>query len=81
MTKKDSENIERTLVTDDMKERWKLVPKEYYPLIMAEQSRKTVEMLGNINKRIDSIHSWVLFFGLMFLLSIVLGGCYTFISY
>lgn len=77
MTKKDSESIERTLVTEEMKERWKLVPKEYYPLIMAEQGRKTVEMLDNINKKVNSIYSWVLFFGLMFLLSIVLGGCYT----
>jgi len=55
MAKNDAENIERMLVTEDMKERWKLVPQEYYPLFMVEQDRLIIKKLDNMNRKINSI--------------------------
>ena len=81
--------IWQILATEEMKTRWDLVSEEDYSLIMAEYARLTLDKLKSIETRtnfiqgrVNSIQGWVLFFGIISILSIISSICfliYTFV--
>jgi hypothetical protein len=83
MVEKEQETVWRILVTDDMKLRWGLLSEEEYPLVMAEYARLTLAELKSLENKIDSmqgkvysIQGWVVFFGILAILSLIGGICW-----
>ena len=48
---------------------------------MREASKQMVENLSQIKKEIHTIGNWVLFFGILSILGLVLGGCNLLLSF
>ena len=75
--------IWQILATEEMKTRWELVSEEDYSLIMAEYARLTLGELKSIENKINSIQGrvysiqgWVLFFGILAILSLIGSICW-----
>lgn len=62
-------------VSDRTRDEWKGIPPEEYPLVNAEHIRQLVEIQKHTQKSIDSIKSWVIFFGLLTILGMIVGAC------
>lgn len=71
MADKNKKKVERFLVAPDVKERWGLIDKEDYPLIMAEYTLQMRDYSKQTNEAVNSIKGWVTFVGILLILQIV----------
>ena len=76
MAKKEPEKPPQIMITEEVKERWALIPEEERSLLMAEYARLTLDETKNVHKKISSIESWVQLFGILALLSVGGSICY-----
>ena len=63
--------MERLLVALEVKERWALVEKDDFPLVMAEYTLQMRGFSKQTNDAVKSIKGWVTFFGILLILQIV----------
>ena len=71
MADKKTETVERLLVAPEVKERWALVDKEDYPVVMAEYTRQMKDYAKQTNAAVNSIKGWVTFFGILLMIQIL----------
>lgn len=71
MADKNKKKVERFLVAPDVKERWGLIDKEDFPLIMDEYTLQMRDYSKQTNEAVNSIKGWVTFFGILLILQIV----------
>ena len=71
MAEKKPKTVQRLTIAPEVKERWKLVPDEDFPLVMAEYTRQMRDHAKQTNAAVTSIKGWVTLFGLLLLLQIV----------
>ena len=71
MADKNTETVERLLVAPEVKERWALVDKDDYPVVMAEYTRQMKNYTKQTNDAVKSIKGWVTFFGVLLIIQIL----------
>lgn len=72
---------EKLVVGDATRDRWELVSKDDYPLLMLEYARMVTLQNIAIKNSIDTIKVWVVFFGLLVILGMIISFCTVIINY
>ena len=83
MADDDQDRVWRIYVSEEMNQRWGHLNEDDYRLFMAEYARlefaelKTIEgKINLIQKRVNSIQGWVVFFGVLAILSLIGSLCW-----
>jgi hypothetical protein len=71
MADNKTETEERLLIAPEVKERWALVDKEDFPLVMAEYTRQMRDFSKQTNDAVKSIKGWVTLFGILAIIALV----------
>ena len=72
MAEKKPATVQRTVIPQELKDRYILMTEKDYPVLMAEYTRLILENTQQTKAAVNSIKGWVTFFGLLLLLQIVI---------